>query len=100
MWKIVLAGSTALAIAAGTFAYAQQGQDGRDFAPRWRPSAEDISALSDARIAALHAGLKLNAEQEKNWPPVEAALRDLAEQRADCSLRAPAPTVRRISSSG
>ena len=83
MWKIVLAGSTALAIAAGTFAYAQQGQDGRDFAPRWRPSAEDISALSDARIAALHAGLKLNAEQEKIWPPVEAALRDLAKQRAD-----------------
>jgi zinc resistance-associated protein len=77
------AGSTALAIAAGTFAYAQQGQDGRDFAPRWRPSAEDISALSDARIAALHAGLKLNAEQEKIWPPVEAALRDLAKQRAD-----------------
>ena len=76
------------------------GQDGRGFGPRWWPSAEDISALSGARIAALHAGLKLNAEQEKNWPLVKAALRDLAEQRADCSLRAPAPTVRRISSSG
>jgi hypothetical protein len=83
MWKIVLAGTTALAIGAGTLAYAQQGQDNRDFAPRWRPSAEDLSALGDARIAALHAGLKLNAEQEKNWPPVEAALRELAKQRAE-----------------
>ncbi len=83
MWKTVLAGSTALAIAAGTFAYAQQGPDNRDFAPRWRASAEDISALGDARIAALHAGLKLTAEQEKNWPPVEAALRDLAKLRSE-----------------
>ena len=81
MWKTVLAGSTALAIAGATLAYAQQGPGGRDFAPRWHPSAEDISAFGDARIAALHAGLKLTAEQEKNWPAVESALRDLAKQR-------------------
>ena len=83
MWKTVLAGTTVLAVGAGTVAYAQQGQDDRDFTPRWRPSAEDISAFGDARIAALHAGLKLSAEQEKNWPLVEAALRDLAKLRAD-----------------
>jgi zinc resistance-associated protein len=82
MWKTVLAGSTALAIAGATLAYAQQGPDGRDFAPRWRPSAQDISAFGDARIAALHAGLKLSAEQEKNWPAVESALRDLSKQRS------------------
>jgi hypothetical protein len=50
---------------------------------RWRPTAEDISAFGDARIAALHAGLKLSAEQEKNWPAVESALRDLAKQRSE-----------------
>ena len=83
MWKTVLAGSTALAIAGATLAYAQQGPGGRDFAPRWQPSAEDISAFGDARIAALHAGLKLTAEQEKNWPAVESALRDLAKQRSE-----------------
>jgi zinc resistance-associated protein len=82
MWKTVLAGSTALAIAGATLAYAQQGPAGRDFAPRWRPSAEDISAFGDARIAALHAGLKLTAEQERNWPAVESALRDLTKQRS------------------
>ncbi len=83
MWKTVLAGSTALVIAGATLAYAQQAPDGRNFAPRWRPSAEDISAFGDARIAALHAGLKLTAEQEKNWPAVESALRDLAKQRSE-----------------
>jgi zinc resistance-associated protein len=83
MWKTVLAGSTALAIAGATLAYAQQGPVGRDGAQRWHPSTEDISAFGDARIAALHAGLKLTAEQEKNWPAVESALRDLAKQRSE-----------------
>ncbi|MGH6665306.1 MAG: Spy/CpxP family protein refolding chaperone [Pseudolabrys sp.] len=83
MWKTVLAGSTALAIAGATLAYAQQGPRADDFGMRWRPSAEDISAFGDARIAALHAGLKLNAEQEKNWPAMESALRDLAKQRSE-----------------
>jgi hypothetical protein len=83
MWKTVLAGSTALAIAGATLAYAQQGPANRDFAPRWRPNAADIMAFGDARIAALHAGLKLTAEQEKNWPAVESALRELAKQRSE-----------------
>ena len=83
MWKTVLAGSTALAIAGATLAYGQQGPGERDFAPRWRPSAQDIAAFGDARIAALHAGLQLTAEQEKNWPAVESALRDLAKQRSE-----------------
>jgi zinc resistance-associated protein len=82
MWKTVLAGSTALAIAGATLAYAQQGPGARDVAARWRVSAQDINAYGDARIAALHAGLELNAEQEKNWPAVETALRDLVKQRS------------------
>ena len=82
MWKTLLAGTTALAIAGGALAYAQQGPRA-ERAPHWRPSMEDVSAFADARIAALHAGLKLNADQEKNWPAVESALRDLAKQRSD-----------------
>jgi len=50
---------------------------------RWRPSAADRLAFANARIAALHAGLALNADQEKLWPPVEAALRDIAKKRAE-----------------
>ena len=83
MWKSVLAGTTAIAIAGGALAYAQGGPGGFDHVQRWRPTAEDIAAFSDARIAALHAGLKLNTEQEKSWPAVESALRDLAKQRAE-----------------
>ncbi|HEV7479443.1 MAG TPA: Spy/CpxP family protein refolding chaperone [Roseiarcus sp.] len=45
-------------------------------------SSEDRAAFLDARIAALKAGLELNAEQEKSWPPLESAMRDLAKQRA------------------
>jgi hypothetical protein len=82
MWKTVLAGTTALAIAGGSLAYAQQDQIKFERAGHWRPSAQDISAFGDARIAAVHAGLKLTAEQEKSWPAVESALRDLATQRS------------------
>ena len=45
-------------------------------------SAEQIAAFTDARIAALKAGLKLTPAQEKNWPALETALRDIAKDRA------------------
>jgi hypothetical protein len=82
MLKYVLAGTTALAIAGASIAYAQQ-PAAQGPGPRAQWKAEDIAAFGDARIAALKAGLKLTAEQEKNWPAVESALRDLAKQRAD-----------------
>ena len=44
---------------------------------------EDRAAFADARIAAVHAGLKLDADQEKLWPPVETAVRDFAKLRID-----------------
>lgn len=44
-------------------------------------SAEDRAAFADARIAAIHAGLKLTPDQEKLWPPVETAMRDMAKMR-------------------
>jgi hypothetical protein len=83
MWKTLAAGTAALAIAGASLAYAQQGPGGPEHIKRWRPSAEDITAFGDAKIAAIHAGLKLSAEQEKNWPAVETALRDFAKQRSD-----------------
>jgi zinc resistance-associated protein len=99
MWKTALAGTAALAIAGGSFVYAQQGPGGLERGPRhergphWRMTAEDMSAFADARIAAIHAGLKLTPEQEKNWPAVETALRDLGKQRsARFAARASADT--------
>ena len=80
MWKTVLAGTTALVIAGGGMAVAQSGS--RSDAPRGQPSAEDIGARVDARVARIKARLQLTPEQEQHWPAVEAAIRDLAKQRA------------------
>lgn len=49
---------------------------GRGMMGRFSP--EDMGAFMDAHIAALKAGLKLSAEQERLWPPVEGAIRNLA----------------------
>lgn len=81
MMKKILAGTVALSLAGAGLALAQQTPP--NDAPRHRPSAEDVAAFTDARIAALKAGLRLTAEQEKHWPAVEAAIRDLAKERAE-----------------
>lgn len=87
MLKVVLAGTTALAIAGASLAFAAQpDKSDQDRAGRWRPSAEDVAAFHDARIAGLKAGLKLTVEQEKHWPAVEEALRDVAKQRVERRL--------------
>jgi hypothetical protein len=89
MWKKAAFGAATLVVAGSMFAYAQQqggpgfgggrhwgdGMRGRHF------SAQDLSAFADARIAALHAGLQLNADQEKNWPAFEQALREMSKMR-------------------
>lgn len=86
MMKLLLAGATALAIAGTTLAYAQQGSqtktDVREHS-RWQFSAEDAQAMADARIAALKEGLKLTPDQEKNWPVLETAIRDMSKERVD-----------------
>ncbi len=82
MRKFAIAGMAALAIAASTAVYAHQGWF-REHMQHMRLSPEDRAALVDARIAAVHAGLKLTPDQEKLWPPVEAAVRDLAKMRSD-----------------
>jgi len=83
MLKTITAGATALMLIAGATAYAQQSPAGPDFGRRQQFSAEDRAAFLDARIAALHAGLRLTAEQEKAWPAFEQAYRDLAATRGD-----------------
>jgi hypothetical protein len=81
MKKFAIAGIAALAIAGSTAVYAQQHRPW--FHEHSRLSSEDRAAFTDARIAAVHAGLKLNADQEKLWPSVETAVRDFAKMRID-----------------
>src|SRR5580658_2526939 len=83
MRKFAIAGIAALAIAGTTAVYAQHHQWFHDHMGHTRMSPEDRAAMADARIAAVHAGLKLSADQEKLWPPVESAVRDLVKIRID-----------------
>jgi len=83
MRKFAIAGLAALAIAGSTAVYAQHRPWFHEHMGHMRMSPEDRAAFTDARIAAVHAGLKLNADQEKLWPPVEAAVRDFAKLRMD-----------------
>jgi hypothetical protein len=58
----------------------QASEDAGAHQPKFSP--EDFAAFTDARIAALKAGLKLTPAQEKYWPTLETALRDQARARA------------------
>src|SRR5260221_739783 len=75
-----MAGTTVLAIAGSTFAFAQQPSP-TEPSHHAQLTADDIAAFTDARIAALKTALKLTPAQEKNWPAVEQALRDISKER-------------------
>lgn len=99
MLKPVIAATAVLAIAGSSIVYAQHRFGERDgfrgpWGPRaeqpYRPNAEDLAAFTDARIAALKAGLQLTPDQAKNWPSFEQALREVAQlhlERLQASLQ-------------
>jgi hypothetical protein len=85
MKTTILAGVAALAIVGSTAVYAQHRPWSHEYGSHehTRLSSQDRAAFADARIAAVHAGLKLTPDQEKLWPPVEQAVRDFAKMRID-----------------
>src|ERR1700759_3163254 len=90
MKKVLLAGVAALAIAGTTVVYAQH----RPWFEHMRMNPEDRAAFADAKIAAVHAGLKLTPDQEKLWPPIDSAVHDLVKlriDRANARMRAGTP---------
>lgn len=44
-------------------------------------SADDLKALTDARVGIIKAALQLTPDQEKYWPAVEEAIRARAKNR-------------------
>jgi zinc resistance-associated protein len=112
--RLPLAVALAGLIGAGTLtmaltAYADQDADKSatsDSAhPHFAFSPADRAAFLDARLAALHAGLELTADQEKLWPPVESAFRDLHRTVADARQKArseprPADPIARLQQIG
>jgi zinc resistance-associated protein len=93
MLKPVIAATALLAVAGSGLVYAQQGPGVSEshgfYADAQRtefhhgPSAADVAAFTDARIAAMKAGLELTPDQAKNWPTFEQAVRDMAQLRID-----------------
>jgi LTXXQ motif family protein len=80
MRKFTIAAVAVLAIAGSTAVYAQH----RHWSyGHMRMNPEDRAAFADARIAAVHAGLRLTPDQEKLWPPVETAVKEFAKLRID-----------------
>lgn len=77
MWKVGVAGVTALFVTVSTLAHAQAPLAGA----REQLSPEDWGALTDARISITKAALQLTPEQQKYWPAVADALRARAEHR-------------------
>ena len=91
MFKPMVVAAAALAIGGSSIVYAQQHlggpggyhDGGPGFEHRHRLSTADMAAFTDARIAALKAGLELTSDQAKNWPAFEQALRDMAQLRME-----------------
>jgi len=84
MWKAIVAGTAALAIAGTSLVYAQQ-RGGRDGMMMERPqlNAEDLRAFGEARLAALKAGLLLTPESGEELAAFEQAARDYGKVRMD-----------------
>src|ERR1019366_2613149 len=87
MWKKAFVGAAALMIAGSIIVYAQQGSEAPIVSVK-------KGTFADARIGGLHAGLRLNADQERIWPAFEQGLRDLAKIRMDrfAAARDPQPS--------
>jgi hypothetical protein len=82
MKKIQLIAALTL-FAAGACADSAVARDRGARADRSALTAGQIVAQEDARTARIKADLRLTAEQEKNWPGLETALRDIGKTRAD-----------------
>ena len=87
MKTFALISAASALIVAGTVAYAQPAPPpaGGPGGPAARApmTRADFDSLTDARIAAIQAGLKLTPDQQKLWAPVEQALRANAASRAE-----------------
>src|SRR5262249_54782379 len=87
MLKVMLAGTTALALLGGSSVYAQQTSPApaNSNFQHQRPhfTAEQRAAFTEARIIELKTELHLTSAQEKNWSPFETALRSTAKNRAE-----------------
>jgi len=84
MYKLIVAGATALFVAASAPAFAQTGVNPMNY--MYPPGqahlgASDWQTLTDMRIEVVKAALQLTPEQEQYWPAIEEAMRVRAGHR-------------------
>lgn len=89
----MITAATALLVIAGTSVYAQpynatprssaQQERMNNRAANWPERHAEMQRVAEARIAGVPAGLKLTAEQQKLWQPVEAALKSNMKSRSE-----------------
>lgn len=78
----IAAASLAAGLGAGTAVAAPTAQSETTASPAAAGQMAGVRAvLQDARLAGMKAALKLTPDQEKNWTPFEAAVRDSYTQR-------------------
>src|ERR1700760_4186888 len=77
---VLVAGTISFFFTAFSVASAQSAQSTAPTSPE-RLNAADRGNLTDMRIDLAKAALQLTPDQEKLWPPVEAAIRARAEDR-------------------
>ncbi len=85
MNKLIIGALAAAALAGPVFALgaAAAPADSSSPAGEMRAMAEGRAFMLDARLAGMKAALKLTPDQEKNWAPFEAAVRDAAKARME-----------------
>lgn len=85
MKKLVVGALAAVALAGSVFALGAAAAPGDPSPPagEMRAMAEARAFMLDARLAGMKAALKLTPDQEKNWAPFEAAVRDAAKARME-----------------
>src|ERR1700687_3996811 len=81
LWKAALAGVIALAAIAPASA------------TKFRPTTHVGSVLTDGQIHRMKAALKLTRLQEQYWPPIEAALREMARELSHHSAAGEGRTI-------
>jgi hypothetical protein len=78
MIKKIAVAASAVLITASPLAYAAETSSTVGMT---HPSAADLNALTDARVAMIKAALQLTPDQEKYWPALEDAIRTRSKNR-------------------
>lgn len=94
MWKAALTGAIALVITGSTGAFAQT----PTIQASYRAQSASVAGEMESGIARFKAALRLTPDQERHWPRVESALREIARNSDQAEGTEQRGMLRRIGS--